>query len=99
MDSDWSDSLSQRIPISLSLMTNMEGWQVNADLKDASHGKFQVVTAEINMYRGPTQRFFSLFIGSLMWLLGGSVFWLAFTLCLRKRKVEPPTIVCPLNLV
>ena len=74
-------------------MTNVELWQVNGILRDGSHGNFHVITADVSLYRGPTQRFFSLFIASIMWLLGGSVFWLAVTLCWRRRKVEPPTIV------
>lgn len=61
-------------------------------LRDVSDNKFEIIMVEFTIYRGPTQRFFSLFIASLMWLLSFSLFWLAFTLCIRRRKVEPPTL-------
>ena len=76
----------------MSVVVNIEGWQVFISLQDGSRGSDTVITANLRMYRGPTQVFFSLFISILMWLLSGSVFWLATTLCLRRRKVEPPTI-------
>ena len=78
--------------MSLSIMNNLEGWQMATTLRDASDDNFQILIVEVNIYRGPTQRFFSLFIASLMWLLSLSMFWLAFTLCIRRRKVEPPTL-------
>jgi hypothetical protein len=83
---------TEKVPLSVSLMTNVEGWQVLTQFQDESRGSFHLITSDILMYRGPTQRFFSMFLSSLMWLLGGSVFWLAVTLCWRKRRVEPPTI-------
>lgn len=61
-------------------------------LRDVSDDEYQIIMVEITMYRGPTHIFFSLFIASLMWLLSFSLFWLAFTLCIRRRKVEPPTL-------
>jgi hypothetical protein len=73
-------------------MNNIEGWQMMTTLRDVSDDAFQIIMVEFTIYRGPTQRFFSLFIASVMWLLSFSLFWLAFTLCIRKRKVEPPTL-------
>jgi hypothetical protein len=81
-----------KIPLSLSIMNNIEGWQMMTTLRDVSDDAFQIIMVEFTIYRGPTQRFFSLFIASVMWLLSFSLFWLAFTLCIRKRKVEPPTL-------
>lgn len=81
-----------QVPISLSIQNNVEGWQMATTLRDVSDNEYQVIMVEITIYRGPTHVFFSLFIASLMWLLSFSLFWLAFTLCIRKRKVEPPTL-------
>lgn len=87
------------VPISLSIQNNVEGWQMATALKDVSDNEFQVIMVEITMYRGPTHIFFSLFIASLMWLLSFSLFWLAFTLCMRRRKVEPPTIAVGTSMI
>jgi hypothetical protein len=50
------------------------------------------VSCNVKGTRSHTTILFSVFIALSMWILSLTTFILAFTLCYRQRKVEPPTI-------
>ena len=83
----------QRFPISLVLSNNMEDWFMECNLKDGSHDEvpFDLIMVEIKFKRGYNQRFFSLFVVLLMWVLSFSMLALSLTCIVYQGTVDSPS--------
>ena len=82
------------MPLALEFYGANQGWSIESEIDT------QVGELALSMYfsRSGTTKFFSIFIVVLMWLLSLSLLTLSITLWVRKRRVEPPTIVRALTV-
>ena len=82
-----------RFPLSFSMTNAMQDWYMTTKLKDASHTHegYDLIFVEIQFARGSNQRFFSIFIVTLMWIMSFSMLALALTIILNHGTADSPS--------
>ncbi|KAJ3363649.1 hypothetical protein HDU91_002898 [Kappamyces sp. JEL0680] len=98
----------EEIPLSMSLSSSLQDWNIEMQLANIS-GDFSTLRVSLTMTRARTQKFFSLFIVTLvglvaganadkMWLMSLGVFVMSVSHVYFNRLVESPTVVSRLAL-
>ncbi|KAI8908357.1 hypothetical protein EDD86DRAFT_247548 [Gorgonomyces haynaldii] len=90
---------NKRYPISFSLKNSMEEWWVEFRLTDASGGDFNMILVEIILTRGANQKFFSIFICLLMWIMSLALLALAIAICRKHSNAVATTMLFALPAV
>lgn len=80
---------SSRLPLSFDLRNAMPDWRILFKLTD--HSNLLVVNIEFS--RASNQKFFSIFIVILMWILTFAIMGLALNMCFYDLYIDSPTIV------
>ncbi|KAJ3313742.1 hypothetical protein HDV04_001546 [Boothiomyces sp. JEL0838] len=93
------DGLQFDVPLSISITNSMDEWRTDFILEDSSPSKNDTsIKVSITFTRGISQKFFSLFIVVLMWvmsmgnyLIDLGVFLMAMSHVWLQQKIEAPT--------
>ena len=80
------------LPMSVSIGSALSEWRIQIKMKQLQPD-YSVIYTSIQMSRAPTQQFFSLFIGVIMWVMSIGVFSFSISHVWYNRKVESPTLV------
>ena len=88
-----------RIPLSISLKNNLDGWKSNLQLTDMSMGNYEIVMCSIALHRSANQQFFSYFLSLTMWVISILVLTLAVTIAWFQRKIDSPMIVMSCSML
>ena len=86
------DGNSSNLPLSVSIGSALSEWRLQIKMKQLEPDYSSIYTA-IQISRAPTQQFFSLFIGVIMWVMSIGVFSFSISHLWYNRKVESPTLV------
>ncbi|KAI8892798.1 hypothetical protein BC833DRAFT_610616 [Globomyces pollinis-pini] len=81
-----------KLPLSISVVNSLEEWWIDMKLTDLSGNNFSIVGLKVVLSRAPTQKFFSLSIISLMWVISLGIFFLAISHFIFNKRVEAPTL-------
>jgi hypothetical protein len=75
----------------LEFTASVDGWVANATLEQRflNNG---ILPLYVDFTRSRTTKFYAIFVGTLMWILSLSAFFISVSIWSRGRKVEPPTI-------
>lgn len=81
------------VPLSISISNSLQGWRSKITIQDVSAtSDYSLINISIEMSRAISQKFFSLFIFALMWVLSLGIFLMAFTHIRYSKRVESPTL-------